>query len=150
MKRILILAALVLVVWHASRTSLADEKQNDKPMRWEKVTFKSSEGKEENTMVLRIWDSAAADSKWPQLALVRVSPSAYKEFRKDPNALKAFIDGTQFAKPIFDAPVTITDGCKLPKPEDEKYAEELTWLVTVSHRTSHVSCSAIPERAIAY
>jgi hypothetical protein len=152
MKRILILAILVcaLVVWHASRPSLADSKQSAKAAKWEQVTFKPEVGKEENVMVLRIWDSAAADSKWPQLALVRLPVAGYKELMKDPKALKTFIDGAQTGKPIFDAPVTITEGCKLPKPEDEKSASELSWLVTVSHRTSQVSCSAIPELAIGH
>ena len=152
MKRTLILAILVcaLAVWHASRLSLADTKQSAKAAKWEQVTFKPEVGKEENVMVLRIWDSAAADAKWPQLALVRLPAVAYKELMKDPKALKTFIDGTQTGKPIFDAPVTITEGCRLPKPEDEKSAAELSWLVTLSHRTSRVSCSAIPELAIGY
>jgi hypothetical protein len=150
MKRVLILGVLTcaLVVWHISRTSLADEKQNAKPTKWEQVIFKFETGKEEKVLVLRIWDSAGADTKWPQLALVRVPPAVYKELVKDSTALKTFIDGTQTGKPIFDAPVTITEGCKLPKPEDIKSAEELSWLMTLSHRTSRISCSAIPELAV--
>ena len=152
MKRILILAILAcaLAEWHASRPSLADSKQSAKAAKWEQMTFKPEVGKEEHVMVLRIWDSAAADSKWPQLALVRLPAAGYKELMKDPKALKTFIDGTQTGKPIFDAPVTITEGCRLPKPEDEKSAAELSWLMTVSHRTSRVSCSAIPELAIGH
>jgi hypothetical protein len=152
MKRILILGTLActLVMGHASWSSLADKKESAKAAKWEQVTFKLDKGKEESAMVLRIWDSAAADPKWPQLALLRLSPAAYKELRKNSTALKAFIDGTQTGKLIFDAPVTITEGCKLPKPEDEKSAEEVSWLLTISHRTSHVSCSALRERAIGY
>jgi hypothetical protein len=152
MKRILILGILMcaLVVWHTSRPSLADKKQSAKPAEWEQVTFKLETGKEENVMVLRIWDSAAGDLKWPQLALLRLPPVVYKELRKDSKALKAFIDGTQTGKPVFDAPVTITEGCKLPEPEDEKSAEKVSWLIIVSHRTSLVSCSALREHAIGH
>jgi len=150
MKRILILGALVcaLVVWHARWPSLADKKESIKAAKWEQVTFKLETGKEENALVLRIWDSAAADPKWPQLALLRLSPAAYKELRKKPTALKAFIDGTQTGKLIFDAPVTITEGCKLPEPDDEKSADRVNWLLTISHRVSYVSCSAFLEHAI--
>jgi hypothetical protein len=150
MKRILILGTLAcaLGVWHASWPSLADQKQSAKPAKWEQLTFKLAPGTVENVIVLRIWDSAAADPKWPQLALLRLSPAAYKQLRKDSTALKALIDGTQTGKLIFDAPVTITEGCKLPEPDDEKSADEVSWLLTISHRISHVSCSAFPERAI--
>src|ERR1700741_350181 len=108
MKRILTLGILVcaLAAWHTSQPSLADKKQGAKSAKWEQVTFKSETGKVENVMVLRIWDSAAGDTKWPQLALLRLPPAVYKELQKDSKALKAFIDGTQTGKPIFDAPVT--------------------------------------------
>ena len=150
MKRILTFGILVcaLVFWHTTRPSLADQKQSAKPAQWEKVTFEVEKGKEVNAMVLRIWDSAASDPKWPQLALLRLPPPAYEKLWKDSKTLKAFIDGKQTGKPIFDAPVTITDGCKLPEPKDEKSTEEISWLIIVSHRTSHVSCSALPEHAI--
>jgi len=150
MKRILIPGILLcaLAVWCTSQLSLADNKQSAKAAQWEQVTFKSETGKEEAAMVLRIWDSVAGDPKWPQVALLRLSPAVYKELRKDPKGLKAFIDGTQTGKPIFDAPVTITEGCKLPEPDDEKSAEAVGWLVTIVHRTSRCSCSALRERAI--
>ena len=152
MKRILILGALVcgLAVWHTSQPSLADKKQNAKAAKWEPVTFKSETGKEEAVMVLRIWDSAAGDPKWPQVALLRLPPAVYKELRKDSKGLKAFVDGTQTKKPIFDAPVTITEGCKLPEADDEKSAEEVGWLVTIVHRTSRCSCTALREHAIGH
>jgi hypothetical protein len=150
MKRILVLGILVcaLAVWYTSRPSLANKKQNAKAANWEQMTFKSETGKEQAVMVLRIWDSAAADQKWPQLALLRLPPAVYIELRKDSKKLKAFIDGTQTGKPIFDAPVTITEDCKLPEPDDEKSAEEVDWLVTIPHRTSRCSCTALRERAI--
>jgi hypothetical protein len=150
MKRILIPGILLcaLAVWCTSQLSLADNKQSAKAAQWEQVTFKSETDKEEAAMVLRIWDSVAGDPKWPQVALLRLSPAVYKELRKDPKGLKAFIDGTQTGKPIFDAPVTITEGCKLPEPDDEKSAEAVGWLVTIVHRTSRCSCSALRERAI--
>jgi hypothetical protein len=150
MKPILTFVILVcsLILWPTSRPFPAEQKQSAKPAEWEKVTFKPETGKEVNVMVLRIWDSAAADPKWPQLALLRLPPPVYIQLWKDPKALKAFIDGTQTGKLIFDATVTITDGCKLPEPKDEKSAEEVSWLVILSHRTSHVSCSALPEHAI--
>lgn len=150
MTRILIPGILLcsLAVWCTSQLSLADIKQSAKAAQWEQVTFKSETGKEEAAMVLRIWDSVAGDPKWPQVALLRLSPAVYKELRKDPKGLKAFIDGTQTGKPIFDAPVTITEGCKLPEPDDEKSAEAVGWLVTIVHRTSRCSCSALRERAI--
>ena len=150
MKRILIPGILLcaLAVWCTSQLSLADNKQSAKAAQWEQVTFKSETGKEEAAMVLRIWDSVAGDPKWPQVALLRLPPAVYKELRKDPKGLKAFIDGTQTGKPIFDAPVTITKGCKLPEPDDEKSAEAVGWLVTIVHRTSRCSCSALRERAI--
>jgi hypothetical protein len=152
MKQILTLGILVwaLAVWHTSQPSLADKKQDDKSAKWEQVTFKLETGKAENAMVLRIWDSAAGDPKWPQLALLRLPPMAYKELSKDSKALKVFIDGTRTGKPIFDAPVTITEGCKLPELEDEKSAEEVSWLVFLSHRTSRVSCRALREYAIGH
>jgi hypothetical protein len=152
MKRILILGILVcaLAMWHTRLPSFADKKQSTKAAKWEEVTFKSETGKEQAVMVLRIWDSAAADPKWPQLALLRLPPAVYKEFRKDSKALKTFIDGTKTGKPIFDAPVTITEGCKLPEPDDEKSAEEVDWLVTMPHRTSKCTCTALQERAMPY
>lgn len=152
MKRILIPGILVcvLLVWHMGRPSLADKLKSDQAAKWEPITFKSSAGKEINVSVLRIWKSAAADPKWPQLALVRLPPAAYKELWKDTKALKTFVDGAQTQKPIFDAPVTITENCKLPEPEDEKVEDDTTWLLTLSHRTSHASCSAIHEHAIGH
>jgi hypothetical protein len=136
-----------LVVWHTSQPSFADEKQSAKPTTWEHVTFKSEMGKEEDVLVLRVWKSAPSDPKWPQLALLRLPPAVYKEFRYDSKVFKAFVDGTQTGKPVFDAPVTITDGCKLPKPEDEK-SDDVSWLVTISHRQSRCSCTALLEYAI--
>jgi len=123
-------------------------KQSAKPAMWEQVTFRSETGKEDSVSVLRIWDSAAGDTKWPQLALLRLPPAVYKELRINSKALKAFIDGTETGKPIFDAPVTITESCKLPEPLDEKSAEEVSWLVFLSHRTSRVSGTALREYAI--
>jgi hypothetical protein len=152
MKRILTLGILVgvLAVWHTSQPSFADKKQSAKAAKWEQVTFKSETGKEEAVMVLRIWDSAAGDPKWPQVALLRLPPAVYKELRKNSEKLKAFVDGTQTGKPIFDAPVTITEGCKLPEPDDEKSAEEVSWLLTIIHRTSRCSCTALREHAIGH
>jgi hypothetical protein len=156
MKRILIsgtlVSALILlfaqVGWDTGKPSLVDEKQSAKPAKWEQITFKSEIGKEESVLVLRVWKSAASDSKWPQLALLRLPPPAYKELRKDSKALKAFIDGTQTGKPVFDAPVTITDNCKLPEVEEATSAEDVTWLVTIDHRESRCSCTAFLEHAI--
>jgi hypothetical protein len=105
-------------------------------------------GKEEGVGVLRIWNSSAADAKWPQLALLRLSTGVYDELRKDPKELKSFVDGTKTGKPIFDAPVTITENCKLPEPSDQKVDGDVKWLVTMDHRTSRCSCNAILERAI--
>jgi hypothetical protein len=150
MKRILIPGILLcaLAVWCTSQLSLADKKQGAKAAQWEQVIFRSETGKEEGVKVLRIWDSVAGDPKWPQVALLRLPPAVYKELRKDTKGLKAFIDGTQTGKPIFDAPVTITEGCKLPEPDDEKSGEVVGWLVTIVHRTSRCSCSALREQAI--
>jgi hypothetical protein len=138
-----------LVVWHTSQPSFADENQSAKPAKWEHVPFTSKISKEEDVLVLGIWKSAASDPKWPQLALLRLPPSVYKEFRNDTKVFKAFVDGTQTGKPVFDAPVTITEGCKLPEPGDEK-SNDVSWLVTIDHRQSLCSCTAIPEHAIGY
>ena len=138
----------VLVEWHTSQPSFADEKQSARPAKWEHVTFKSEMGKEEDVLVLRVWKSAVSDPKWPQLALLRLPPEVYKEFRNDTKVFKAFVDGTQTGKPVFDAPVTITEGCKLPEPGDEK-SGEVSWLVTIDHRTSRCACTALQEHAIA-
>ena len=156
MKRILIsgilVSALILffaqVVLHTGEPSLADEKQSAKPAQWEQITFKPEIGKEESLLVLRIWKSAASDPKWPQLALLRLPPAAYKELRKDSKALKVFIDGTQTGKPIFDASVTITENCKLPEVDEATSAEDVNWLVTIDHRESRCSCTAFLEHAI--
>jgi len=136
-----------LVVGHTSRSSLADEKQIAQPTKWEHVTFKSRVGKEQDVLVLRIWKSAASDPKWPQLALLRLPPTVYEQFRNDTKVFKAFVDGTQTGKPVFDAPVAITDGCKLPEPEDKK-SDDVSWLVTIEHRASRCSCTAFLEHAI--
>jgi hypothetical protein len=122
-------------------------KQRVQPAEWEHVTFKSETGKDEDVMVLRIWNSSAGQPKWPQLALLRLPPTVYKEFRKDALALKAFIDGTQTGKPIFKDPVTITENCKFPEAEDEKSAEEVSWMVIIDHRQSRCSCTALRELA---
>ena len=132
-----------LVVWHASQPSFADEKQN---ANWKHVTFKSERGKEEDVLVLEVWKSAAGDPKWPQLALLRLPPAVYKEFRNDSKVFKAFVDGTQTGKPVFDALVTITEGCKLPEPGGEK-SDDVSWLVTIDHRQSLCSCTALLEHA---
>jgi len=95
---------------------------------------------------LRLWKSAAADPNWPQLALLRLPPAVYKKFREDTNAFKAFIDGTQTHKPVFSASVTITDGCKLPEPENEQ-SDGVSWLVIINHRQSHSICTAFLEQA---
>src|SRR6202008_1756958 len=121
-----------------SRSSFADEKQIARPTKWEHVTSKSGMGKEQDVLVLRIWKSAASDPKWPQLALLRLPPTVYEQFRNDTKVFKAFVDGTQTGKPVFDAPVTITDGCKLPEPEDKK-SDDVSWLVTIEHRVSRCS-----------
>jgi hypothetical protein len=146
-----LLCALILVcapvVWHTSQPSFADEKQTAKPTTWEHVTFKSQRGNEEDVLVLRVWKSVASDPKWPQLALLRLSPAVYKEFRNDTNVFKAFVDGAQTGKSVFDAPVTITEGCKLLEPGDEE-SEDVSWLVTIDHRQSRSSCTALPEHAI--
>jgi len=149
MKKILVFGAVVFVVcgWHAGSRSFADEKP---PARWEPVTIKLESGDTENVWVLRIWDSPARDSKWPQLALLRVSPRAYKELRTNSKALKSFIDGDKTKKPVFDASVTITDGCKLPEPDASDSADDASWVIIVSHRVSRCSCSALRERAIAH
>jgi len=141
-----LILASALAVWHTSRLSFADEKQSAKPAEWEHVTFTSGIGKGEDVLVLRVWRTAANDPKWPQLALLRLPPSVYKKFRDDTNVFKAFVDGTQTNKPVFDAPVTITDGCKLPEPEDGK-SDGVSWLVTIDHRQSHSICAAFLEQA---
>jgi hypothetical protein len=141
-----LILACALAAWHTSQPSFADEKQSAKPAVWEHVTFKSEVGKEEDVLVLRVWRSAASDPKWPQLALLRLPPAVYQKFRDDTNVFKAFVDGTQTGKPVFDAPVTITEGCNLPSPGDEK-SNDLSWLVTLDHRQSHSSCTALPEQA---
>jgi hypothetical protein len=136
-----------LVVEHTSRSSLADEKQIAQPTKWEHVTFKSGIGIEQDVLVLRIWQSAPSDAKWPQLALLRLPPAVYAQFRNDTKVFKAFVDGTQTGKPVFDAPVAITDRCKLPEPEDKK-SDDVSWLVTIEHRQSKCSCTAFLEHAI--
>ena len=141
-----LILACGLAVWPTSHRSLADEKQGAKPGEWEHVTFKSEMGKEEDILVLRVWRSAASDPKWPQLALLRLPPAVYKKFRDDTKVFKAFIDGTQTQKPVFNADVTITEGCKLPEPGDEK-SNDVSWLITIDHRQSHSSCSALLEQA---
>jgi hypothetical protein len=128
------------------RAHRAAKKQ--KAANWEPVTFKSEARDDEVVMVLRIWDSAAGDPKWPQVALLRMSPLVYKEFKKDFLSFKAFIDGTQTGKPIFDAPVTVTKGCKFPEPNDEHPVEEVSWLIMLTHRASFCSCVALQERAM--
>jgi hypothetical protein len=133
-----------LVVWHPSQLSFADETQNVKPATWKHVTFRSEMGKKEDILVLGVWNSSASDPKWPQLALLRLPPAVYKEFRNNTKVFKAFVDGTQTGKPVFDAPVTITEGCKLPEPEDEK-SDDVSWLVTLDHRHSLCSCTALLE-----
>jgi hypothetical protein len=156
MKRILIPGTFVFTLIllfaflarHTSQPVLADEKQSANPAKWEHLTFKSEVGRDEDVSVLRLWDSAASDSRWPQLALLRLSPTAYKELSKDSKTFKVFIDGTQTGKPIFDAPVTITENCKLPAAA-EKYAEGVGWLVTVDHRQSRCGCTALQEQEIA-
>jgi hypothetical protein len=154
MKRINILitgtlVCALVVAWHTSQPSFADEKQTVKPAKWEHVTFKSERGKDEDVMVLEVWKSAASDPEWPQLALLRLPPAVYKEFRSDTKVFKAFVDGTQTGKPVFDAPVTITEGCKLLEPADEK-SDDVSWLVTIDHRQSRSSCTALPEHAIGH
>jgi len=72
-----------LGVWHTSQPSFADEKQNSKPAEWEHVTFKLEMGKEVDIQVLRVWKLPTSDPKWPQLALLRLPPAAYKKFRDD-------------------------------------------------------------------
>lgn len=136
-----------LVAWYSSQPSLARQKPNDQAAKWEHLSFRSATGKDVDVLVLRLWDSAASDPRWPQLALLRLQPDVYRELR-DPKALKAFIDGTQTGKPIFDAPVTITEDCKLPKAGDEKPGGGVSWLVIVGHRTSRCSCRAFQEHAI--
>jgi hypothetical protein len=144
-----LILACAVGVWHTSQPSFAGEKQSAKPTKWEHVNFKSDLGKDEDVLVLRVWKSAPSDPKWPQLALLRLPPAVYKEFRNDTKAFKAFVDGTQIGKPVFDAPVTITEGCKLPEPGDEK-SDDVSWLVTIDHRQSRCSCTALPEHAIAH
>jgi hypothetical protein len=140
MKRINILitgtlVCALVVAWHTSQPSFADEKQTAKPAKWEHVTFKSERGKDEDVMVLEVWKSAASDPKWPQLALLRLPPAVYKEFRNDTK--------------VFKVPVTITEGCKLLEPADEK-SDDVSWLVTIDHRQSRSSCTALPEHAIGH
>src|SRR6267143_1796429 len=134
-----LILACALVAWHTSQPSFADEEQSAKPAKWEHVTFKSKMGKEEDVLVLGVWRSAASDPKWPQLALLRLPPAVYKEFRNDTNVFKAFVDGTQTKKPVFDALVAITEGCKLPEPGGEK-SDDVSWLVTIENRQRRCSC----------
>ena len=141
-----LMLACALQVWHTSQPSFADEKQSAKPAVWEHVTFKSEMGKEEDVLVLRVWRSAANDPKWPQLALLRLPAAVYKKFKDDTNVFKAFINGTQTGKLVFDAPVTITAECNLPEPGDEN-SDNVTWLVAIDHRQSHSSCIALREQA---
>jgi hypothetical protein len=149
MNRILVSGMVVcaLLVWHKDRSPLADDDQSSQPAKWERVIFRSEAGKEEAVMVLRIWDSAARDSKWPQLALLRLPPTVYNDFSKDSKTLETFIDGTKTGKPIFNADVTITEGCKLFRADGEKSSPEISWLVVVDHRQSHCSCTALREEA---
>jgi hypothetical protein len=135
------------VAWHPIQPSFADEKQTAKPATWEHVTFKSQRGNEEDVLVLRVWKSAPSDPKWPQLALLRLPPAVYKEFRNDTKVFKEFVDGTQTGKLVFDAPVTITEGCKLLEPGNEE-SVDVSWLLTIDHRQSRCSCTALPEHAI--
>ena len=120
----------------------------DKNAQWEEVLFKSRTGRQEKVLVLRLWDSAANDPKWPQLALLRLPPAVYREFQSNSDSLKAFVDGSDTGKPIFNAAVTITQACKLAEPGDQQSDDDLTWVVTINHRTSRCSCSAFPEYAI--
>lgn len=147
MRRIMVFGAVLFAICgcYTSWRSFADEKS---PATWDSVTIKLESGDTERVLVLRIWDSPARDPKWPQLALLRMSPRAYKALRKDSNALKSFIDGDKTKGPVFDAPVTITDGCKLPEPDTGDSADDASWVVTVDHRVSKCSCSALRERAI--
>jgi hypothetical protein len=131
----------------AKQSAKPATKQSAEPGMWERVTIKLTIGKEEDVLVLRVWKSAANDPKWPQLALLRVSPAVYKELRNDTKALKAFVDGTQTGKPVFDAPVTITDECKLPDPGNET-ADDVNWLICMDHRQSRCSGTAFPEHAM--
>jgi hypothetical protein len=149
MKRILVFGALVcaMCACHVSSPSSADEKPS---AQWDPVTIKLESGDAERVLVLRIWDSPARDPKWPQLALLRMSPRGYKELRKDSKALKSFIDGDKTKKPVFDAPVTITDQCKLPEPDAGDFGDDASWVIIVSHRVSMCSCSALRERTIAH
>src|SRR5215471_3729117 len=103
MKRIVIPGTLVcaMFLWYTSLPTFAG-KETSKSATWEHTTFKTDRGTEQ-VLVLRLWDSTAADPKWPQLALLRLTPNSYKEIQKDPNLFKAFIDG----KSVFNAPVTI-------------------------------------------
>jgi hypothetical protein len=141
-----VVGGCALVAWHPSRPTFAGEKQSGKPAEWERVTFESGRVKGD-VLVFRAWKSAPSDPKWPQLALLRMPPAIYKEFRNDTKVFKAFIDGTNTGKLVFDAAVTITEGCKLPEPGDEK-SGEISWLVTIDHRQSRCSCTAFSEQAI--
>jgi hypothetical protein len=141
-----LILACALVVRHTSQPSFAHEKQSAKPGEWEHVTFKSDIGKPEDVLVLRVWRTAANDPKWPQLALLRLPPAVHKKFRDDTKVFKAFVDGTQTKKPVFDADVTITEECKLPEPGDQQ-SDDVSWLVTIEHRQSRCSCTALLERA---
>jgi hypothetical protein len=147
MKRILVFGALAFAisVCHTNWQSSAGEKPS---ANWDPVTIKLESGDTEKVLVLRIWNSPAHDPKWPQLALLRMSPRAYKELGKDSRALKSFIDGDKTKKPVFDATVTISDGCKLPESDAGDSADDATWVVIVSHRVSVCSCSALRERAL--
>ncbi len=147
MKRILVVCIIVFAIcgFRMAWQSHANEKS---AATWEPITFTLQSGQTENILALRIWDSPARDPKWPQLALLRMSPKAYNELRKDSKRLKAFIDGDKTKKPVFDAPVTITSDCKLTEPEGTPEGDT-SLLVIVSHRTSMCSCTALKERAIA-
>ena len=146
MKRIVIPGILVCVLflWYTSQPTFAGKQKTSKSATWEHTTFKTNKGTEQ-VLVLRLWDSDAADPKWPQLALLRLSPASYKELQKDPNLLKSFIDG----RSVFNAAVTITEGCKLPESQDDN-SDDLSWLVTVSHRQSRCSCVALREQAMSH
>jgi hypothetical protein len=149
-KRMLILPflACVLILWHLTELSFASKDKNSGAAQWEVIPFKTMTGKQEKVLVLRLWDSAANDPKWPQLALLRLPPAVYKEFQGNSSTFKAFVDGSDTGKPIFNAAVTITQGCKLPEPEDQQPDDDFSWVVTINHRTSRCSCSAFPEYAI--
>jgi hypothetical protein len=151
MKRSLIPGILVCAffLWHTSQPSFASKQKTSKSAAWEQVTFMSADGTAQQVQVLRLWDSKAADPRWPQLALLRLSPVSYKEIQKDPKLLKAVVDGTPSGTPVFDKPVTITEECKLPESQDEK-TDDVSWLVTIDHRQSRCSCVALREQALSH